>query len=111
PGRDQIVSSSSDGTLIRWEMARGQAVQSYGAIIHEDTAADVNQIDLKTLDQHITWVRDLAISKSGERIFSAGNEGVVFIWDLESAKVVDRLLGNSGVIMCMALSPDGMRLL
>ncbi len=110
PGRDEIVSSSFDGTLIRWEMARGSLVARYGSILDENTAPD-KEIDLATLDRHIAWVRQVVVPEPGDRILSAGNEGVIFIWDLESGRVIDRLLGKSGVVMCMALSPDGTQLL
>src|SRR5262245_39674648 len=111
PGREEIVSSSFDGTLIRWEMARGSLLTRYGSVIDENSVPGPANVDLQTLDRHITWVRDVAIPEPGNRVYSAGNEGVIFVWDLESARVIDRLVAKSGVIMCMAASSDGMRLL
>jgi WD40 repeat protein len=111
PGRDEIVSSSFDGTLIRWETARGSLLARYGSIIDEDAAPVATPIDWTTLDRHITWARDVIVPPLGDRIISAGNEGVVLIWDLDSGRVVERLPGNAGPIMCLALSPDGTRLL
>jgi serine/threonine protein kinase len=111
PGREEIVSSSFDGTLIRWEMARGSLVTRYGAVIDENSVPSPENVDLQTLDRHVAWVRDVVIPEPGHRIYSAGNEGVIFVWNLESARIIDRLLGNSGVIMCLATSPDGTRLL
>jgi serine/threonine protein kinase/WD40 repeat protein len=111
PGREEIVSSSFDGTLIRWETARGSLVARYGKVIDENSRPSPENVDLQSLDRHVTWVREVAVPEPGHRIYSAGNEGVIFIWDLESARVIDRLLGNSGVVMCLAASPDGTRLL
>jgi serine/threonine protein kinase/WD40 repeat protein len=111
PGRDEIVSSSFDGTLIRWEMARGNILARYGSIIDEESAPPATPIDWTTLDRHITWARDVIVPPPGNRIMSAGNEGVVLIWDLDSGRVVERLPGNAGPIMCLALSPNGTQLL
>jgi serine/threonine protein kinase/WD40 repeat protein len=111
PGREEIVSSSFDGTLIRWQIARGNLMARYGSVLDENSAPSPQNVDLQSLDRHITWVRDIAIPEPGNRIYSAGNEGVVFVWDLESARVIGRLLGNAGVVMCLAASPDGTRLL
>ncbi|MGE5192925.1 MAG: protein kinase domain-containing protein, partial [Deltaproteobacteria bacterium] len=58
PGRDEIVSSSFDGTLIRWDMARGSLIARYGSILDENTTPD-REIDLTTLDRHVTWVRQV----------------------------------------------------
>jgi serine/threonine protein kinase/WD40 repeat protein len=110
PGRGEIVSSSFDGTLIRWETARGSLVARYGSIIDQDATPD-RQLDLTSLDSHIAWVREVLVPEPGDRMISAGNEGVIFIWDLQSGRVVNRLLGKSGVVMSMAVSPDGRQLL
>lgn len=111
PGRDEIISSSFDGTLIRWEMARGNPVARYGSNIHGEETPDFKDVDFSRLDRHIAWVRDVVIPAPGRHIISAGNDGALLVWDLESAKVVDRLLGQAGVIMCLAASPDGTRVL
>ncbi len=56
-------------------------------------------------------VRDVVIPATGNRFVSAGNDGALLVWDLDSGKVVDRLIGKAGVIMCLAVSPDGSHIL
>ena len=110
PGRDEIVSSGVDCRLCRWDMARGAPISWYGLrpILQPEMPDDP---DLTTLDRHISWVRDVVVPPPGDRIVSAGNDSVLLVWDLESAKVVDRLIGQCGVVMCLAATADGTRVL
>jgi serine/threonine protein kinase/WD40 repeat protein len=111
PGRYEILSSSFDGTLIRWQMSLGNQLTRYGSIIHGDDGPDFQDIDFNRVDRHLAWVRDVVIPAPGNRFVSAGNDGVLLVWDLDSGEVVDRLIGKAGVIMCLAVSPDGARVL
>ncbi len=43
----------------------------------------------------------------GKRCISAGNDAVLFVWNLETGELLDRLVGHRTVIMGLALSPDG----
>ena len=43
----------------------------------------------------------------GKRAISAGNDAVLFIWDLDTGTLVQRLVGHKTVIMGLTLSPDG----
>jgi WD40 repeat protein len=113
PGRDEIVSSSSDCTLIRWKLDRtGQKIMRYGSPINPQDSEDrPDTIDRATLEQHVSWIRHLVILPKGDRIISAGNDGVLLVWDTDSGKVIDRLVGPRTVYMSMALSPEGNRIL
>jgi WD40 repeat protein len=111
PGSYEIISSSFDGTLIRWQMALGNQVARYGSNIHDEDIPDFEEVDFSRVDRHIAWVRDVVIPAPGRRFVSAGNDGVLLVWDIDSGQVVDRLIGNAGVIMCLAASPDGSRVL
>lgn len=112
PGRDEIVSSSSDCTLIRWKRDRtGRKIMSYGAPVGDDDRPDLHAIDLASLEQHVSWIRNVVVLPSGDRIVSAGNDGAILVWDLDSGRVIDRLVGHPTVFMSLALSPDGDRIL
>src|SRR5262249_42184650 len=61
PGRYEIISSSFDGTLIRWQMALGNQVARYGSNIHNEDTPDFEDVDFNRLDRHITWVREVVV--------------------------------------------------
>jgi serine/threonine protein kinase len=112
PGRDEIVSSSIDGRLRRWSLDKGTPLAWYGAKpLDESEPVDFTEGDPQTFERHLSWVRDLVIPRRGNQIISAGNDRVIMIWDLESARVVKRLVEHRAPIMCLAVSPDGSRLL
>lgn len=68
---DTIVSASLDGTLRCWEAASGQ--QKYGPFAHPHSTL------------FCTFMPD------GEHVLSAGTNGWVYIWNLQSGKTVHRL--------------------
>jgi WD40 repeat protein len=124
PGRDEIVSSSFDGRLRRWSLDKGTPLAWYGdKPVDESERADASELDPQTFEQHVAWVRDLVIPAPGaiptpgvipvrgNQIISAGNDRVILIWDLESARMVDRLVEHRAPVMCLAVTPDGSRLL
>src|SRR5258708_33385541 len=87
-------------------MAKGEPICWYGSRpITEPELPD--DPDLATFDQHLSWVRDVVVPPPGNRVISAGNDSVLLVWDLEEGKVVDRLIGQCGVVMCLAATPDG----
>jgi WD40 repeat protein len=49
----------------------------------------------------------LVVLPDGERVISAGNDAVLFFWDVGTGILVDRLVGHKTVIMGLTLSPDG----
>lgn len=52
----------------------------------------------------------LAFSADGARLYSAGYDGIVRVWELASARQVGLLTGSEGTIWSLDVSPDGDRL-
>jgi WD40 repeat protein len=65
---------------------------------------------LATLDGGDGGVRALAFSPDGARLASAGADGMVRVWDRQTAKEVLTLKGPDDAITTVAFSPDGRRL-
>jgi WD40 repeat protein len=55
-----------------------------------DTRASTGSA-IRTFSGHTDVVRDVAISPDGRWIASAGNEGVVKIWELDTCKIIKEL--------------------
>lgn len=64
-----------------------------------------------TYTEHLRAVRCLALSPDGSRLASGGDENVVYVWDIKSARVVRRLRGHNQPVRTIAFSGDGGQLL
>jgi WD40 repeat protein len=81
----------TDGRSIRlWDPATGREVRS--------------------LHGHVGAVHALAFHPEGNRLASAGADGVIRLWDPDSGRLLARLEGHAGAVFAMAYSPDGTRL-
>ncbi|KIJ08205.1 hypothetical protein PAXINDRAFT_47059, partial [Paxillus involutus ATCC 200175] len=55
---------------------------------------------------HKYWMQSLAITRDGKRILSGDREERINVWDVETHEPVEEWAGNTGLIWCIALSPD-----
>jgi WD40 repeat protein len=84
-----LASAAADKKLILWHMPDGQVVKSL------------------TTDQ---VVRTLTMSPDGKTLANAGEDAVIQLWDVPSAKAGPKLSGSADWIVCLAFSSDGQRL-
>jgi WD40 repeat protein len=63
-----------------------------------------------TLEGHRGAVYSLGFSRDGQRLFSAGQDGDIHVWDVAEHKPVARWKGHDSSVTRIALSPDGTRL-
>ncbi|QQS40522.1 MAG: caspase family protein [Acidobacteriota bacterium] len=70
-----------------------------------DTVIDTARLVVQT--GHSGSINDIAISADGKLIASAGEEGIVIIWDAESKRMLRVLKGHSGPVKKLAFSKDG----
>ncbi len=107
PNRAQFVSSSFDGSLIVWDVESGERLRQFGKATNANATAPADIDDLAKLDGHFTWIRDVLVSPDGGQAISAGNDAVLFIWDLGTGNLLNRLVGHEAPIMALALANDG----
>lgn len=83
-----VVAGAQDNTLQRWELATGKATPLVG---------------------HKSWVRGLAFSADGKRLFSADWTGKVLAWPLDADKPEPSLTidTHKGWARAVIVSPDG----
>ena len=92
PDGRRLASSSRDGTVRVWELARPE-------------------VKLKlTLRGHIGHINGLAYSPDGRRLASAGSDGKVKLWDADNGLEALTLRTDSGELGFVTFSPDGSQL-
>jgi WD40 repeat protein len=57
-----------------------------------------------------TWVRRLTWSPDGAWVVGGGDDGLLYVWDARDGTLLQRLAGHHEVVMNVACSPDGTRL-
>ncbi|KAK4246898.1 LIS-1 2 [Corynascus novoguineensis] len=86
--KNLLVSASGDKTLKLWDIAAGYCV--------------------RTLQDHIGWVRDVCPSPGGRSLLSAGSDQMARLWDISAvANPKNELVmaGHENGICCCAFAP------
>lgn len=99
------------------DMVRALALSPDNKWLFSGSSREVKVWDLDkesvkfTLNSHTDKIMALAASPDGKRVYSAGIDKTVKVWDLEAAgKEVITIDGHKNGIMCLALSKNGKRL-
>jgi WD40 repeat protein len=90
-----LISGSYDRRLLWWDCERGEVVRQ--------------------VEAHAGWVRDLLALPDGRHVVSAGDDMLVKVWEVETARLVRTLDGHAKqtpqghvtALYALAASPDG----
>ncbi len=136
PDGSQIVSGSTDGTLILWDAKSGKPI---GEPLRRHTE-QVNSVAFgpdgsqfvsgyadatlilwyergkpvgETMRGHTTGsVRSVAFSPDGSRIVSGAEDKTLILWDVQNCKSISEpLRGHKDIVRSVAFSPDGSRII
>lgn len=125
-----VVASAQDQTLLRWDLASGEAIPLVG---HESWVrglaidptgtwlvsggydqrliwwplADANPAPARIGEAHGGWVRGVAISPDGQLIATCGNDHRVKLWSLDEGSLVHELVGHESHVYNVAFHPSG----
>ena len=84
---EQFVSAGSDQTLVRWDLASGEAIQKYNG--------------------HTNEVTSVAFTADESQIISASADGTLILWDVASGEPLRTFSEHGVFINSVVLSPDG----
>ncbi|MCS6884944.1 MAG: serine/threonine-protein kinase [Acidobacteriota bacterium] len=87
PGRQRMVSGSSDGVIKIWDLQKMQAIG--------------------TLLGHELAVNSLAVSPDGLIVVSASSDGSLRLWSLQKEAELKKLHEYTGALRAVAFSPKG----
>jgi WD40 repeat protein/transcriptional regulator with XRE-family HTH domain len=137
PDGSQVYTGGRDYLVRRWDAATGKQLQFFvvlGAVRRIAISPDGKRMALASygtygtvstqiLDLtsqrnnalhfigHSGIVTDVAFTRDGSQLVSAGGDHTVRIWDAQSGRELRRIEGHTDVVESVALSPDGQYLL
>ena len=134
PDGRQLVSGSSDCSLILWDMQKHSLVRFFkghkngvwtvafspiGNIIASGSFDDTIRFwdptipeSIAVLRGHTGWVCSIAFSPDGQTIASASSDRTVRIWNVQSRQPVGSpLYGHTGTVWSVTYTPDGQQIL
>ncbi|MEQ8189702.1 MAG: protein kinase [Candidatus Eremiobacterota bacterium] len=86
PCKKYIISAHGDGKIRKWNIEKGEIADTFtGEAI----------------------IRSVDISSDGKLIVSAGNDGILGLWEAETGVCIKNINNDGGIIFCSRFSPDG----
>jgi serine/threonine protein kinase len=102
PEKRQLVSAGRDSTVIVWDATTGAALRRFGKATNPEVLpASPTLSDLLKLNGHVSWIREAAPLDDGRLLVTAGNDVLLFVWDLETGALIDRLPGHQGNVFSL----------
>jgi WD40 repeat protein len=77
-------------------------------VVREFSLKDGSQ--LRELKGHLGYIRSVAYTHDGARLFSSADDGSIRVWDMKAPESVARLEGHRGGVLATAISLDDKRL-
>ncbi len=120
-GRLQAIDLAGGNTIFDIPQAHPESISSVawspdGSVIASSGGFSEEAIQLwdatsgrplNTLEEHTSWVTNLAFSKDGRRLYSASADQTIRVWDVAQRRCLATLRGSRQGVNGLALSPDG----
>jgi eukaryotic-like serine/threonine-protein kinase len=97
----QLCSAHTDLSIKLWDLGTGNELRTLRG--HTRGGGKPNRIFLPA-------VHALALSQDGKRVFSAGSDQTVKVWDTQTGAEILTLRGHTDEVMALAVVPGGKRL-
>jgi hypothetical protein len=82
-----LSGNTIDGMVRLWEVSTGR--------------------ELRRFKGHMSWVRGLAFSASGQHALSCSDDGTVRLWEVDTGRELRRLTGHKGPALAVAFTGGG----
>lgn len=110
PSGTRIVTACRDQLVRIFDAETGVLLRALGPSSASDALRDSKALAKQT-DGHRGEVRFAVFSQDGQRLFSAGEDNMVILWDPETGQKIRTLQGHAGPITSIDESPDRRQLL
>lgn len=110
PSGTRIVTACRDQLVRIFDAETGVLLRAIGPSSASDALRESKALAKQT-DGHRGEVRFAVFSQDGQRLFSAGEDNMVILWDPETGQKIRTLQGHAGPITSIAESPDRRQLL
>jgi len=104
-----VASASYDGTVKLWSIEPNAPASAEALVARPASIDGVCSWTLETWT-HRGCVRSVAYSPDGEQLATAGNDGVIRIFEPKGGSFLRALVGHNDAVHCIRWSPDGQRL-
>jgi serine/threonine protein kinase len=105
-----LVAGVAAIALIIWQPWQGRS----GNVGDGDNSSDLNSsptLEFARSFRHTPSVLGVAYFPDGKRVVSAGRDGVLRVWDVESGKELYAMRGHTAPVTCVAIAADGRHIL
>jgi WD40 repeat protein/predicted Ser/Thr protein kinase len=130
PSGTALAAANEKGELLLWDLDTGAVEARRAGLVGPRSIAFAPTgdalavagsgpfvlLDRRTLEEraryagHAREVFSVTFAPDGGRLFSGGRDGLLRIWDPDTANLLGELSGHRDYIWCVAVSPDGARL-
>ncbi len=133
PNGTQIVTTSEDNSLQRWNLADGQkaVLKGHDSWVHALAyTKDGNQLisggcdgrliwwsindtepkAIRTIEAHQGWIRAIEVSPDGSQLVSVGNDLIIRLWSTATGEKITEWGGHEKHIYSSLFHPDGQHL-
>jgi formylglycine-generating enzyme required for sulfatase activity len=111
-GREELLKNNKDKALLY--LAQAYSLGNNNASLRFMLTQALNQLENKrsqVLQGHNSWVKALAFSPDNKKLATASSDNLAIIWDVESGKILHKLIGHTASVNSLAFSSDGERLI
>lgn len=110
PSGHRIVTACRDQLVRIFDAETGVLLRAIGPSQASDALREAKSL-AKQSDGHRGEVRVAVFSQDGQRLFTAGEDNSVILWDPETGQKIRTLLGHAGPITSIDESPDRRQIL
>ena len=127
PDGGRAVSVGADSQLCEWDLGEGKLIRKFSipssaavayladgkSVLLGTKTQSAAIVDLekqqrtRSLPGHEGNVCAVCVTRGGKYGYTAGDDGVIFVWDLETGLLAERISKHRSAVLSLALMPNG----